>query len=83
MASKSSPINSDQEMHIILSSSDAEKMLGRHPFSLAALFLMQNGLNGGTLRDIRRQYNRLQYSSTSESAFSPPLSKVLRPLRDL
>ena len=35
MASKSSPINSDQEMHIILSSSDAEKMLG------GILFLLQ------------------------------------------
>ena len=48
-------------MVVTLSSFDAEKLLGRHPCSATALFLLQNGLSGGTMSEIRLQYNHQRH----------------------
>ncbi len=48
-------------MVITLSSLEAERLLGRHPCNATALFLLQNGLSGGTMSEVRLQYNHQRY----------------------
>ncbi len=43
--------------HLTLSSRECEKYFGLHPYSITAMFLLQNRLRGGTLEETRLQAN--------------------------
>ncbi len=49
--------NTNEYYNLIITSEQAEKYFGLHPFSHIALFLLQNRLKGGNLMTIQKQAN--------------------------